>query len=153
MISNIAGPRITTPSDGNIRKISGKSILTGALCARSSACWRRRTRMSTARLRITTPIETPSALPCTTERTNADMFGVSTRASVFVSASDIPRPMLCSCIVRRTSSPIGARIRVDETSIDAPKPRPASSVTTSMSIRSGTWRSIWSSRRAARPCT
>ena len=46
-----------------MKKISGKSILIGIFCARSSAIALRRLRISTARFRIVVPIETPSRSP------------------------------------------------------------------------------------------
>jgi hypothetical protein len=46
-----AGTRMTTNIAGKMKRISGKSIFTGALCARSSAFARRRLRMSFAMFR------------------------------------------------------------------------------------------------------
>ena len=83
------------------------------------------------------PIETPSVSPWTIERTNDRIDGVSQRAIVFVSASLIESPMLCSWSVRRSSSPSGPMSRVEAIWSDPTKPRPASTVTTRRSISSG----------------
>jgi hypothetical protein len=109
----------------------------GAFCARSSAAARRRFRISIARLRMMSPIETPSVSPWTIERTNERIAGVSARESMFCSASLVERPMLCCCSVRRSSSPSGPARRSAATCSDPLKPRPASTVTTSRSMSSG----------------
>ena len=99
------------------------------------------------------PVETPIVSPCAIERENMRTPGVSTRASRFSSASTSVRPMFCSCRVSRTSEESGSRIFVAERRSDCGKLRPASSVTTRRSIRSGSPRSICSRRFLAREST
>src|SRR5439155_6863660 len=82
-----AGPSSTTKIAGKIRRTSGNSIFVGAFCARSSACCRRRFRISIARSRRTFPIETPSVSTWSTERTKERMAEVFARESMFSSAS------------------------------------------------------------------
>ena len=60
------------------------------------------------------PIETPSDSPCTIERTNDRIDGVSQRASKFVSAALVESPMLCSCSVRRRPGAAGQRRGIGE---------------------------------------
>ena len=59
------------------------------------------------------------------------------RARKFSSASTSVRPMFCSCSVRRTSPASGSLTFVEASRSDCGKLRPASSVTTIRSIRSG----------------
>ena len=58
------GVKMTMKSAGKMKKMSGKSILIGIFCARSSAIALRRLRISTERLRIVVPMETPRRSPC-----------------------------------------------------------------------------------------
>ena len=60
MIRMIAGPRMTTNSDGKMQPTSGNSILIGALAAISSARWRRSMRSCSDWTWSTLLIETPS---------------------------------------------------------------------------------------------
>src|SRR5439155_12768002 len=91
-----AGPSRMRNMAGKIRKMSGKRILIGAFWARSSAEARRRLRISPARFRMISPIETPSVCPWRTDRTNERIAGVSARVSMLRSASSAESPMLCS---------------------------------------------------------
>ena len=83
------------------------------------------------------PIETPSVSPWTIERTKERIAGVSARTSMFFSASFVDRPMFCSCSVSRSSSPSGPSELLGGDPQRAAKPSPASTVTTSTSISSG----------------
>src|SRR5207248_8751500 len=83
--SVMAGYSSTPKSEGKIRNTSGKRILIGAFCARSSACARRRLRISTARFRMIVSMDTPSVSPCRTERKNDRIEGVSQSQSRYVS--------------------------------------------------------------------
>ena len=56
------------------------------------------------------------------------MSGVSQRASMLLRASLVVRPMLCCCMVSRSSSPSGPRRRSDATWSEPLKPRPASTL-------------------------
>ena len=60
MIRMMAGPRMTTNSDGKMQPTSGKSILIGAFAACSSARWRRSIRSCSDWTWSTFEIETPS---------------------------------------------------------------------------------------------
>ena len=137
MMMMTIGTSSTMKSAGMIRNAIGKSIFTGAFCACSSAAARRRFRSSTARFRMIWPVETPIVSPCAMERANMRTPGVSMRPRKFVRASTSVRPMFCSCSVRRTSPASGSLIFVDASRSDCGKLRPASSVTTTRSIRSG----------------
>src|SRR5262249_21686836 len=92
-IAYAAGPRRTTHVAGKMRKMSGKSILIGAFCARFSAAARLRFLISTARLRMIWPVETPSCSPWRIERTNVRRFDVSILRVSPSSASFRPRPI------------------------------------------------------------
>ncbi len=142
----IIGVRITMNSAGKMKKMSGKSILIGIFCARSSAIARRRLRISIERLRIVVPMETPSRSPCVIARTKMFMFVASARRPRLAIAWPTESPILCSWRVSRSSWPSGSAIVSDATRIDARIPRPASIVTTSRSIMSGSCLSISSIR-------
>src|SRR3954462_10626757 len=98
-----AGPRMTTNIAGKIMKTSGKRILIGAFCAFPSAAARRRSRISSARLRRISPTDTPSRSPWIMARTNERIADVGHRLSMFSSACNEERPMRCSWIEIRSS--------------------------------------------------
>ena len=137
MIWNIAGPRMITNIAGKIRKTSGKRILIGAFCARSSIIVLLAGPHLDRLVAEDLPIETPSRSPCTIARTNE-----RTRACRSASASSrAPRASrgraLCSWIVSRISSPSGPVSRSAAIRSAPVKATPASSVTTSRSISAG----------------
>ena len=139
-----AGSSSTTNIAGKIRKMSGKSIFTGAFCASSSAFALRFLRISSARLRRIWPIETPSVSPwmiAADERLDA---GRRRCASARLSSASVGREAH-ALLLERQPELLGERpveLRCAASRSEPMNPMPASTVTTRRSISSGSSLSI-----------
>src|SRR6266568_145561 len=131
------GPTMITSRAGNRQVTSGNMIFTGTFCARSSARWRRRTRISADCSRSTRATGMPSSPACTRAPTNARNSGTVVLATMPRSAWVRDSPICISCSVLANSSASGPLV-LRATCASAPsKPRPASTQTVIMSSASG----------------
>ena len=105
-----AGSSSTTNMAGKIRSTSGKTILIGAFCARSSAAALRRLRISSDEVPHHLADRDAERLALD-DRANEHAHARGVRARVrFSSVCEVERPMFCSCRVSRISSPSGPAI-------------------------------------------